>query len=94
MIDKLKDLQVSNFNELINSNLFQKSYFLKVIDYHKGEKLKYLIKIREKTKFESKFSIYFRKKLLNNSNESTSIEDIKFYIENKTLNKFFGNELK
>ena len=92
MIDKLKNFQVSNFEELINSNSFKKSYFFKVIDSHRGEKLKYLIKIKKKTISESKFSIYIRKKLFDVSNE-LMIEDIKWYIENKILIKIFGNEV-
>ena len=92
LIDKLKNFQVSNFEELINSNSFKKSYFFKVIDSHRGEKLKYLIKIKKKTISESKFSIYIRKKLFDVSNE-LMIEDIKWYIENKILIKIFGNEV-
>ena len=82
---------MSNYEELINRNSFQKSHFLKVIDYYEGEKLCYLIKIRKETINEARFYIYIREKLLNVSDENT-IEDIKLYIENKIINKIFRNE--
>ena len=82
--DKLKDLQVSNYKELINANSFEKLYLLKMRDCYKAEKLTLLIKIKNKINGEFKFSVYIKEK---HSHES--INDIKYYIENQIFNKIF-----